>query len=80
MSDVSKKILQLKVLLDISEESGLMSFMNKKLLIEEYETWRGNAAQLDDLLVIGMRVDPQRMVPLNGAPKVADVVTAEGKN
>ena len=52
----------------------------KKLLIEEYETWRGNAAQLDDLLVIGMRVDPQSMVPLNGAPKVADVVTAEGKN
>jgi serine phosphatase RsbU (regulator of sigma subunit) len=52
----------------------------KLLLIEEYETWRGNAAQLDDLLVIGIRIAPQGMDPLNGAAKEADVATADVKN
>lgn len=44
--------------------SNLSMDEQKQRLEEEYEAWRGNGTQLDDLLVIGLRVSPVVKPPL----------------
>jgi serine phosphatase RsbU (regulator of sigma subunit) len=38
----------------------------KKLIVQEYEEWRGDSPQIDDLLVIGMRIAEQAVVQMAG--------------